>query len=294
MSVEACVQFFQAADQDPQMRQQLKAMTGIAELIWLGRASGYAFDARDLAMASARSGPRVTPTRPAAAASGRTGIYHYEYSLDELPEFAPVVAELPRLKIKPSTVDLAAFADAFRAEDLHSTALPPGGPEYQRWREKVRAESAPADRRDFHLINLDDSVAHPEYDDYLAAKTRVVAALEDVFGDEVRFSGSMWYPPSGYRLWHTNEDQPGWRMYVIDVDEDFPDPGNTSFFRYQHPDTGELVTLRERPRMVRFFKIEQDPGRLFWHCIVNPTERHRWSFGFAIPDGWIDRLPVRL
>ena len=57
-----------------------------------------------------------------------------------------------------------------------------------------------------------------------------------------------------------------------------------------NPATGELVTLRERPRMARFFKIEQEPDRLLWHCIVNPTERHRWSFGFVVPEHWAERL----
>ena len=36
--------------------------------------------------------------------------------------------------------------------------------------------------------------------------------------------------------------------------------------------------------------VAQDPDRLFWHCIVNPSERHRWSFGFVVPDNWIDAI----
>jgi hypothetical protein len=79
-------------------------------------------------------------------------------------------------------------------------------------------------------------------------------------------------------------------MYIVDVDAPFDDPEETSYFRYQNPQTGEIVTLRERQRIVRFFKAEQDPLRLFWHCIVNPTERHRWSFGFVVPEGWQDAL----
>ncbi len=103
----------------------------------------------------------------------------------------------------------------------------------------------------------------------------------------------MWYPPHSYRLWHTNETQPGWRMYVVDLDEPFENEHDTSFFRYQNPQTGQIVTLHEKPRIVRFFKAEQDPDRLFWHCIVNPTDRHRWSFGFVVPDDWQDKIRVR-
>jgi predicted ribosomally synthesized peptide with nif11-like leader len=299
MSVESCTRFLHLTVEDPQVRQQMKALTGVAEVIRFARAAGYDFTVRDLMVASSKAGhmdapeaadaPRVAE-RPEPRAGG---VYHYEYDMSELPGFAAITDELARLKIQPSTVDLARFHDAFREEDLRSTSLAPSSPAYRTWRDRAAAETAGDARRDFHLINLDEHVAHPGYDGYLAAKTRVVAALEDIFGADVRFSGSMWYPPSAYRLWHTNEDQPGWRMYIVDFDGDFTDPENTSFFRYQNPATGELVTLRERPRTVRFFKIEQDPGRLLWHCIVNPTERHRWSFGFVVPEHWAERLPER-
>lgn len=110
----------------------------------------------------------------------------------------------------------------------------------------------------------------------------------------MRFSGSLWYPPRSYRLWHTNETQPGWRMYVVDLDADPAHTGEASFFRYQNPTTGELVTLPERRQIIRFFKAEQDPQRLFWHCIANPGPHHRWSFGFVVPDNWVDRFPAEL
>lgn len=293
MTVDACVAFLHTAQEDPRLRQQMKAMTGIAELIRLGRSHGYQFDARDLAGASsaATSGP-LSPSAPASRPRRETPtLTHYEYDMDKLPGFAAIAAELPKLKIRPPAVDLARFDETFREEDLASTDLAPASRGYRDWLDAVASEHAdPCVNRDFHLVNLDDHVDHPGYDDYLTAKTRVISALEDVFGDEAHFSGSMWYPPSSYRLWHTNKDQPGWRMYIIDPDGEFADPERTSFFRYQHPESGELVTLRERPRMVRFFKIEQEPGRLFWHCIVNSTDRHRWSFGFTVPDAWHDAI----
>ncbi|GLZ11542.1 hypothetical protein Acsp04_17770 [Actinomadura sp. NBRC 104425] len=308
MSVESCTRFLRLTVEDPQVRQQMKALTGAAEVIRLARAGGYDFTVGDLMVAStqaaqaeahnaaeaskAEEAQKAGEPAPAAerAKPAAGEVYHHEYDLSELPGFGPVIDELPRLKIMPPTVDLTRFHASFREEDLQSTSLAPSSPEYRAWRDRAAAEPTGDVRRDFHLINLDDHVAHPGYDDYLAAKTRVVAALEKVFGDEVRFSGSMWYPPSSYRLWHTNEDQPGWRMYIVDFDGDFADPEHTSFFRYQNPATGELVTLRERPRMARFFKIEQEPDRLLWHCIVNPTERHRWSFGFVVPEHWAERL----
>lgn len=145
-------------------------------------------------------------------------------------------------------------------------------------------------RRDFHLVNLDQHVEHPLYDQYFQAKTRMIAMLEECFGSTVQFSGSMWYPPFGYRLWHTNETQPGWRMYLIDFDDPAGDSYSTSFFRYMNPESKEIVTLGERPKLARFFKIEQEDDKLFWHCIVNASAHNRWSFGFAVPEDWMDKL----
>ena len=295
MSVESSQAFLQTAYESPELTQQMKAMTGTQEIVRLGSRHGYAFDVRELMEASsAFAAPPEAPPKPAAAT---TGLLHHEYLLDDLPGFKGVVDQLPHLKIKPPMVDLGGFARAFREDDLRSTSRSPADPEYQAWhtamakacwRDPALGRDAP--RRDFHLVNLDENVDHPGYDRYVEAKHRTIRHLEDYFGSEVRFSGSLWYPPSSYRLWHTNETQPGWRMYVIDFDEPFADAERTSFFRYMNPDTGELVTLWERPRLVRFFKIEQEPDRLFWHCIVNPTERHRWSFGFAVPDDWMDAV----
>jgi hypothetical protein len=240
-------------------------------------------------------------TDPAGAAGSATrppgGPLHHEYRLDDLPGLKGVIEQLPRLKIKPPSVDLARFAAGFREEDLRSTSMSPANPEFQLWHQAMMKAhwrdpglGSGAPRRDFHLVNLDEHIAHDGYDRYLAAKHRVVRTLEEFFDAEVRFSGSLWYPPSSYRLWHTNETQPGWRMYVIDFDESPADQAETSFFRYMDPRTKEIVTLGERPRMVRFFKAEHDPGRLFWHCIVNPTSRHRWSFGFVVPDDWMTAI----
>ncbi|MEV5573050.1 Nif11-like leader peptide family natural product precursor [Spirillospora sp. NPDC052269] len=285
MSVDACQEFMHAVGTDPDLALRMRAMTGVEELIRLGRRHGYEFSVPDLAAVSTASvdGPEKPDGGPGGP-SAETSVLHSEYMLDDLPGFAEVLELLPLVKIRPPSVNLDRFGDAFDPADLASTDVAPSGPEYRRWRAGVRP--VPGDRRDFHLVNLDDHVTHPGYESYLDAKVRLVGALEKVFGPEVRFSGSMWYPPSSYRLWHTNEDQPGWRMYLIDFDDDFADPSGTSFFRYQKPGTDELVTLRERPRMARFFRIEQEPERLFWHCIVNPTERHRWSFGFVVPDHW--------
>lgn len=331
MSIESCTDFLRVASTSPELRQQLKAVTGAREMVLLGRRHGHDFDLWDLVAASSafeppgdqdrdqdrdqdaeRAGHRAYGARAGRGDASRPVLHHHkyghheyphhehrhhEYLLADIPGLHPVIDALPRLKVRPSSVDLAGFRRRFRADDLASTSLSPADPAFRAWHEEMtltgwRSPGADrtAPRRDFHLINLDEQVDHPGYDRYFEAKLRTVSALEEFFGAEVRSSGCLWYPPSSYRLWHTNQTQPGWRMYVIDFDGPFDDPAESSFFRYLDPRTREIVTLRERPLIVRFFKAEQDPDRLFWHCVVNSTARHRWSFGFVVPENWIDAV----
>jgi hypothetical protein len=302
MTVASCTEFLHDLDESSQLKQQMKAVTGTQEVIALGLRNGYSFDARELAEASsAFRGASKAPEEEEVEPGSGTNFYHYEFEMSEIPGFEPVLAELPNLKIQPKSVELAEFDRNFRADDLRSTDMSPAEPQFQTWyAEMMRAHwrdpgmDGVAPRRDFHLINLDHHVEHPDYERYFAAKLRTITALEQFFGSELRFSGSLWYPPSSYRLWHTNETQPGWRMYVIDTDGPFADDEQASFFRYLNPQTSQIVTLRERPKIVRFFRAEQDPARRFWHCIVNPSTRHRFSYGFAVPETWKNAFADRI
>ena len=299
MSVDSCRAFLERTRRDPDLGQLVRAVTDTRELIALGRRHGCSFDLQDIAKASSipsteEAGPPSGPGKaPDPNSDGETTIGHYELDLDEVPEMAPVLAELANLAIKPATVDLEAFRASFRRDDLEWTLMSPAAPGFERRCEEVAADEADgSSRRAFHLVNLDQHVEHPLYERYFEAKTRTIAHLERMFGPEIRFSGSMWYPPFAYRLWHTNETQPGWRMYLIDFDEEIPPSDARSFFRYMNPETRQIVTLRDRPRMLRFFKVEQRRDRLFWHCIVNGADRNRWAFGFVVPDDWRSRLPT--
>lgn len=303
MSVESSRAFLQIAYDSPELKQQLKAVTGTREIVRLGSRYGYSFDVPDLMEASSTfaSGKPPKAARRPTEADRDAGPLHHEYRLEDLPGLKGVIDQLPHLKIKPPSFDLDRFARTFREDDLRSTDLSPADPKFQAWHESMMkahwrdpALGSGAPRRDFHLVNLDEHIDHPGYDRYLEAKHRMIRTLEEFFSTEIRFSGSLWYPPSSYRLWHTNETQPGWRMYVVDFDEPPAEPADTSFFRYMNPRSEEIVTLRETPRMIRFFKAEQDPRRLFWHCIVNPTPRHRWSFGFVVPDDWMTAITRRI
>lgn len=300
MSVDSCIAFLDRLEQEPRLRQSVKAVTDMREVVALGRRNGYSFEVTDIAPASAAVAASTEPSRAVGQVEARSGaetsVCHHELDLRDVPALQPLVEELRWLAIKPPTVDLDRYHESFRRDDLEWTSASPSAPGFRDRYEEVMethwtgSEEHEFARRDFHLVNLDRHVDHPLYADYFDAKTRIVDRLEDVFGGEVRFSGSMWYPPFAYRLWHTNEDQPGWRMYLIDLDEDVARSDSRTFFRYMNPRSQELVTLPDRPKMVRFFQVEQQRDRLFWHCIVNGAARNRWSFGFAIPDGWHARL----
>lgn len=294
MSLDSCVAFFKEVYSSSELKQELKAMSDLQELIAMGKRHGYAFNSSEIAEASASmasEGDSSAPNRQEPSVTyAESALYHFEFDLNETPGFETITKELDALKIKPSSVDMALFERSFRADDFEWTDMSPADANFQNRHEDVMNSQDKFGRRDFRLINLDEHVTHPLYDDYFGAKVRMVSALEEIFGDEVRLSGSMWYPPTGYRLWHTNETQPGWRMYLIDFDGQPEPSGGKSFFRYMNPDTKELVTLEDRPKMMRIFKIEQEKDRLFWHCIVNATEFNRWSFGFVVPDNWMEKL----
>lgn len=303
MSIDSCLSFLRQTTRSLELKQRLRATTDVKELVVMGKRYGYAFNVEELVTASSlfnqESGSAGKGLQEQTADGVRTKFYHYEFGVEQISGFGEVAAELSNLKIKPSTVDLDLFKESFREEDLQWTSMSPAAPDFRARYEEVMQSHWQSDlpahefsRRDFHLVNLDQHVEHPLYDHYFEAKTRMIAILEECFGSAIQFSGSMWYPPFGYRLWHTNETQPGWRMYLIDFDQPAEDARGTSFFRYMNPESKEIVTLGERPKLVRFFKIEQEDNKLFWHCIVNATMRNRWSFGFAVPENWIDKLHV--
>lgn len=298
MSVDSCRTFLERTQRDADFGQLLKVVTDPREMVALGRRHGYSFDLQDIAVASAtlsaEDAPPPVPDQTLGPDDGETKFCHYELDLDGVAGMEPILAELPSLTVKPAGVDLEAYHASFREDDLRWTSMSPAEPVFKRRYEEIMADDARQEhgRRAFHLVNLDQYVDDPLYDGYFDAKTRLLGHLEQLFGPETRFSGSMWYPPFAYRLWHTNETQPGWRMYLLDFDEEIDPSDNRSFFRYMNPQTTEVVTLQDRPRMLRFFKVEQAEDRLFWHCIVNGAERNRWAFGFVVPDDWQSRLPA--
>ena len=90
-----------------------------------------------------------------------------------------------------------------------------------------------------------------------------------------RHSGTYWYPENGYMGWHTNENHSGQsRLYCNYAAED-----RKSFFRFQSPDSDEIVTSWDRKGWVfRYFEFGDTPETRLWHCVYSSTDR--LSFGF--------------
>lgn len=203
MSVQASEAFLKVLNGTPSVAQQLKAVTGIEEVVRLGHRHGFDFTANDFREASTFYRPAAqAPEAPVTTSPQprNTTFLHHEYSLEDIPGFEAVIDELPRLKVRPPTVDLAEFDRSYRPDDAASTNRSPAGPEYQEWHRTMMEEgyldpqgNQHTLRRDFHLVNLDDHTEYPGYDEYFDAKTRTIGALENLFDSEIRFSGSMWY-----------------------------------------------------------------------------------------------------
>ena len=121
------------------------------------------------------------------------------------------------------------------------------------------------------VLNQDVVELRRRVDQIVAAKLR--ALFRNGRPLQITNSGHFWYPPGGYMSWHTNLRTPGWRLYINYVDE----PGK-SFFRYRHPDTGEITTATDRTWNFRLFKIT--PQRPLWHAIYSET--NRFSIGYKV------------
>jgi hypothetical protein len=86
----------------------------------------------------------------------------------------------------------------------------------------------------------------------------------------VQTTGRFYYPPNGFMDWHTNSNNPGYRIYAT-----FCKESNKSFFRYKLNDS-ILTEYELQGWNFRLFEVKKiNP---YWHCIHSNT--HRFSFGF--------------
>lgn len=107
----------------------------------------------------------------------------------------------------------------------------------------------------------------------------------------VELSGCFYYPPGGFREWHSNarHDQ-GWRMYYCQVSE----PGKSSF-QYLDPLSGRVQSLVDRNDHFNLFYVtgadEVADGKrpdYFWHSVYSQT--HRASLGMRVSESLVKKL----
>jgi len=78
-----------------------------------------------------------------------------------------------------------------------------------------------------------------------------------------------WYPSGGWLGWHI--DQEGGRIYSAYAE-------GKSFFRYQHPETHDIITSWDKPGRWNFRVFTFDKDNPMWHCIY--AEDLRVSVGY--------------
>jgi hypothetical protein len=111
----------------------------------------------------------------------------------------------------------------------------------------------------------------------------------------IEVTGSFYYPPGGYREWHTNADKhAGWRMYYVRVLEE-----EKSWFHYVNPTTNELVKIPDKDDYFHLFYLtdlqQVKTGarpEYFWHNVVSHT--HRRSFGLRVSEEMVQTIMQRL
>ena len=271
MSKDSCQRFLWTILESETLRQRWKSVTSLQEIMLMGRRYGYEFGQQDIIDASSALGEKAEGIlrwdfgrKPAANGAAASHFYHHEFNIADIPGFEPVVVELDAMKIQPTTVSMDRFRAAFRQEDFDFAAVSPDAPDFQCRFQQIWGSPpvslGTAAEKTTSLTSITTSIT-PNTTRTSMRNAGSSTRLEVFFGFEIRFSASLWYPPKAYRTWHTNDNQPGWRMYIVDFDEDPKRSGGQSFFRYMNPHSKEIVTLYENPRMVRLIQDRAREGQ---------------------------------
>ena len=104
-------------------------------------------------------------------------------------------------------------------------------------------------------------------DDSMLYSIDLKGMMEKEMGIKREYSGFFWYPCDAFCGWHTNNNAEGERIYFAWAPED-----NKSFFRYQDPETKEIITDWDKKGwQYRKFNVSRD--KPFWHCVGSKTNR---------------------
>ena len=125
------------------------------------------------------------------------------------------------------------------------------------------------------------------YDVSKANRLQLFWTIKEVFGEEARMSGFFYYPPGGFKEWHTDFEEPQmdpekhWRIYLIKSTTD-----EQSWFQYLDPVSNEIERVYDYDGYLNFFNlVEEKP---LWHGVYSHT--HRYSLGIKLGDESIKKL----
>lgn len=161
--------------------------------------------------------------------------------------------------------DLRIRSDAFTpfAEDLESVLS----------EERLKQIKANGDLTNARLLEGNDN----RYTFKRLGLNSLESDLANQLGVNCRSSGFYWYPYGGYCGWHTNNNAEGERIYLVWAQDE-----GKSFFRYQNPETEEIVTSWDKAGwQLKRFTISKE--KTLWHCVGSKT--NRISIGFKILNG---------
>lgn len=113
------------------------------------------------------------------------------------------------------------------------------------------------------------------------------AKVKEVFGEDSRMSGLFYYPPGGFKEWHTDFEDPQqdpqrrWRIYLIKSEED-----RKSWFQYLDPASGKIKRVHDQDGYLNLFSLTET--KPLYHAVYSNT--HRWSLGIKMGDEAIRKL----
>jgi hypothetical protein len=146
-------------------------------------------------------------------------------------------------------------------------------PEYALSRVSEESLSEAVARGDLHVATADCNVLKFNHIEFPDSVKILSPLLRSRHVTRVGVSGRIWYPDNGFMGWHTNSNNPGFRLYCTYARE-----GGKSFFRYRHPRTKEVVTSWDKEGWT--FRVFRVCKELLWHSVYSSTDR--FSIGYAL------------
>lgn len=102
--------------------------------------------------------------------------------------------------------------------------------------------------------------------------------IRHIIGGNIHIRGIFYYPPGGFREWHSNKyDPPGYRLYLVHSLGD-------SKFQYIDKNK-EMISIPDGDIVLNIFKVGTGDDTLY-HNVVSNTDR--WSIGFLCDDANVD------